>query len=969
VNPNNKNNVVAVFRDFQLGGGENNTTAIRNCGLAATTDGGVTWHETLAAFGDHNRFSDPNVAVDNSGNFYVVTLDCNSPPTETFNVNASNFTVRESSDGGITWFDEVATDPEGWHDKEMIAVDGSPSSLFVGNVYVNGDLIVDNGQDFTSGMFSSGPPAPGPGLIFSGPTLTPPYYPVPAVGINGELYTTFEGDTVAVAKSTDGGASFGDAVNVSHTVALAQVGITNSPVALSSIGEPVVCVDRSQSPRRGNVYVAWLGTPYGDGDVFCARSTDGGATWLPTVRVNDDSVGNGKDQFHHGMTVDDSGFVDLVFLDRRNDSANVFCDAYFAQSRDGGKSFKNFRLTPQSFDPRITPGPDARIGDYMGIAAAQGRIVPVWVDTHLGDQDIYVSMVDQNKFAKVEGNVFADCNSDGVQDSGETGIGNMLVYLLHDAGFDTVRTDSTGHYVFDGLFAGAYSISVGGGQTFPAGGDPYNVTLSATQDLTAQNFGVSGASLHAGVIAGTVYATCGGAASHDSVGAGDPGVLVLLTHDSVVDSVRTDSSGHYSFTGLSTSSYTVSTSAAQLYPSGGHAYSVELCGGETLRGNDFVVSSINIPTAVPGWNLISLPRQVAGGGTASVFSGLTARVFGYDLGYRAEDSLFSGSGYWIEAACGSAESMNGDSLNSFSISLVTGWNIVGALSVPFAASAVQTNPSVVLGPYYGYADSSGYTAADTLVPGKGYWVKSPEAVTITLSTGASAVSRARLKADFSRMSTLTFGDDYGHSRSLFIGTGLPPGDLANFELPPKPPVGTFDVRFGSQRNVELVSAADASAHAVEIQTSSPKIRLTWNMTGGAGFALTTGSSTRTLAGNGSIELSAAQTRGLSISAQGGSAASVPKSFALEQNYPDPFNPVTTIHYQLPAASQVNITVYNTLGQVVSTLASGIESAGFKSVTWDGSNQPSGVYFYRLDAASVADPGSAFHQVLKMVLIK
>ena len=175
------------------------------------------------------------------------------------------------------------------------------------------------------------------------------------------------------------------------------------------------------------------------------------------------------------------------------------------------------------------------MGEYIGIDASQGRIVPVWVDTHNGNQDIYTAMIDQNQFARVEGTVFGDCNANGVQDTGETGVGNALVYLLHDAGFDTVRTDSTGHYVFDGLFAGSYTLSAGPAQTYPSAGGTYAVTLAATQDMAGKNFGVAGSALHSGKIAGTVFETCNGSAPHDSLGAARPGVLVLLSHDSVID--------------------------------------------------------------------------------------------------------------------------------------------------------------------------------------------------------------------------------------------------------------------------------------------------------------------------------------------------------------------------------------------------------------------------------------------------
>ncbi len=96
---------------------------------------------------------------------------------------------------------------------------------------------------------------------------------------------------------------------------------------------------------------------------------------------------------------------------------------------------------------------------------------------------------------------------------------------------------------------------------------------------------------------------------------------------------------------------------------------------------------------------------------------------------------------------------------------------------------------------------------------------------------------------------------------------------------------------------------------------------------------------------------------------------IPVLYALEQNYPNPFNPSTTIHYQLPVRSRVTLRVYNTLGQVVQVLADGVEGAGDRRAGWNGDGLPSGVYFCRLDATSVADPSTTFTGVKKMVLIR
>ena len=90
---------------------------------------------------------------------------------------------------------------------------------------------------------------------------------------------------------------------------------------------------------------------------------------------------------------------------------------------------------------------------------------------------------------------------------------------------------------------------------------------------------------------------------------------------------------------------------------------------------------------------------------------------------------------------------------------------------------------------------------------------------------------------------------------------------------------------------------------------------------------------------------------------------LPVEFALSQNYPNPFNPTTNLDYQLPVAGNVQLTVYNSLGQKVRTLVSGNQPAGYYSVTFDAADLASGVYYYHLQV------GNKFNQVKKMILLK
>lgn len=86
-------------------------------------------------------------------------------------------------------------------------------------------------------------------------------------------------------------------------------------------------------------------------------------------------------------------------------------------------------------------------------------------------------------------------------------------------------------------------------------------------------------------------------------------------------------------------------------------------------------------------------------------------------------------------------------------------------------------------------------------------------------------------------------------------------------------------------------------------------------------------------------------------------ATVPESVRLQENFPNPFNPTTTIRYTLMKASQVTLKIYNTLGQEVKTLVDGVQSAGLQTVRWDATNNAGqsvagGHYIYRLETGNV-----------------
>jgi hypothetical protein len=85
-------------------------------------------------------------------------------------------------------------------------------------------------------------------------------------------------------------------------------------------------------------------------------------------------------------------------------------------------------------------------------------------------------------------------------------------------------------------------------------------------------------------------------------------------------------------------------------------------------------------------------------------------------------------------------------------------------------------------------------------------------------------------------------------------------------------------------------------------------------------------------------------------------------FSLSAAYPNPFNPVTSLEFNLSDASNITIEIYNLQGQFVSTLLNGYQAAGIYSLTWDASHVPSGIYFVKAESMG-------FVQTQKLMIIK
>ena len=336
---------------------------------------------------------DVSTAFDKQGHAFICYMAFDKLGTFNYwahNSSRNGLFVRRSLDGGKTWetnhipIIEHPTEPGvPWEDKPYIVSD-TTKSPFAGNLYVgwtrwtltDSEILLsrstDDGKTWSKPIeIDAHPGLPrddnGAAEGFAG-----------VVAPDGTLCAVWsQDDQIMLASSHDGGKTFSQARPIIHTAP--------TMFAVQTLeranGFPQIAID----PRSKRLFVAWSDYRNGDLDVFCATSTDGGRTWAPAVRVNNDAIHDGAEQFFQWLAVDPvDGTADVVFYDRRGDPRNRKQIVVLARSSDGGRSFANYAWTDEPFEAG-----GVFFGDYTGLAAFGGHVYGVWTEkpNHVADSD------------------------------------------------------------------------------------------------------------------------------------------------------------------------------------------------------------------------------------------------------------------------------------------------------------------------------------------------------------------------------------------------------------------------------------------------------------------------------------------------------------------------------------------------------------------------------------------------------
>jgi hypothetical protein len=376
-------------------------------------------------------------------------------------------------------------------------------------------------------------------------------------------------------------------------------------------------------------------------------------------------------------------------------------------------------------------------------------------------------------------------------------------------------------------------------------------------------------------------------------------------------------------------------------------------------------------TVSKGWNLVGLPVSVGDSSRTSVFPDATPRtLFGYDGSLNQDSVLARGQGYFLHYERSNSVNINGTELSALQLTLDNGWNLISAPSCEIPVSAINDSDGIVAaGSIYGL--SQGYVVADTVKPAHGYWLRATEGGQISLDCGSTATGKnteAVADAELDGYQKLSIRDASGaHQMLFFDGAEAQPSKKSSFEMPPVPPEGIFDARFSNHRR--LIDGASgtiriqSSDYPITVELSGSAAETTYRLEERSGSEIL---QAHPLTSASSVKITNPAVDALVISNEAASVGETPEQFELYGNYPNPFNPQTSISFSLPEKAAVEVSIYSALGSKIMEAAAEEMSAGRQTVTIDASALSSGVYLYRVTMNTASDVRT---KVGQMILVK
>jgi hypothetical protein len=149
------------------------------------------------------------------------------------------------------------------------------------------------------------------------------------------------------------------------------------------------------------------------------------------------------------------------------------------------------------------------------------------------------------------------------------------------------------------------------------------------------------------------------------------------------------------------------------------SYQIYYRRGRVMRDTTEIVLGVR-----NGWMMVSVPVGVENYAVSAVFPQAVSSAYGFDSTYVATDTLEPGLGYWLRFDTEAVERVRGRTIESDTIAVHAGWNLIGAISRPVLTGVVTSRPiGIVQSAYYTLGSQGEYGRSELLEPGRAYWVK------------------------------------------------------------------------------------------------------------------------------------------------------------------------------------------------------------------------------------------------------
>jgi hypothetical protein len=374
------------------------------------------------------------------------------------------------------------------------------------------------------------------------------------------------------------------------------------------------------------------------------------------------------------------------------------------------------------------------------------------------------------------------------------------------------------------------------------------------------------------------------------------------------------------------------------------------------------------------WQTVSVGAIVSDYSAANVFPTATPPVYSYvpGQGYSVQDTLANGPGYWVKFDSAQTLVQKGKLLDSINLSVVKGWNLIGSISFNVPYLNICTEPIGLINTIYYYNGGYHYLEADdTLKPSVGYWFKSNDNGNIILLRNLNCPENEGLS--LAGMDKFIVTDSDGKTQELYVANVDIDTMVSQIDrmLPPPVPDLDFDARFNYGEFIKAVSADSGEVDlGIDVQTIAYPITLTWEINPANGIEYSFLSDSV----QGKISLLNNLNKNISFDKSSNGKIKLfgkvcnshstifPDKYELYQNFPNPFNPVTTITYDIIKLQDVEVIIYDILGRKILTLVNEQQQPGRYVVNWDASHFSSGIYFYQLKTKD-------FVSTKKMILLK